>query len=89
MRDERQRFSNPPKLFIVMPRDIDSVRDIIEYGRRVIHIIEEMTPHSLQSDELRYDAVIRNLEIMGEAARRVSKPIRWRKFCLNCWKFCD
>ncbi|GAP97780.1 hypothetical protein NIES2104_43310 [Leptolyngbya sp. NIES-2104] len=37
-----------------------------------------MTFEEFLSDELRYDAVIRNLEILGEAAKKVPQDLRNR-----------
>lgn len=52
--------------------------DMRECCRKVIRYTSGMTKDELVADEKTFDAVMRNLEITGEAARQVSKDIRGR-----------
>ena len=49
-----------------------------ECCRRVLRYAEGMTGEQLVADEKTFDAVMRNLEITGEAARHVSAEIKAR-----------
>ena len=69
-----------------MQRDADSVADIVIAARRAIGYVGELSRSDLEDDELRSSAVIRQLEIVGEAASRVAEDFRkahpdvpWRK----------
>jgi len=70
-----------------MSRDeIMYLRDIIESCRKIIGYTTKLTKTELLHDEKTYDAVVRNIEIIGEAAKHISKRTRdcisginWRK----------
>ena len=49
------------------------VEDIWESIEKIERYIESMTQDNFQSDEKTIDAVVRNLEIIGEAASRMPK----------------
>jgi uncharacterized protein with HEPN domain len=62
------------------------LQDIAESCRKILQFTEGLTRANLTGDEKTYDAVVRNLEIIGEAAKHVSEPLRrrlseidWRK----------
>ena len=56
--------------------DVDSLRDIQEAVRRIRMYTDAMTYDRFLADTKTQDAVIRNLEIIGEATK--SLPIRLR-----------
>jgi len=62
------------------------IRDIAESCEKIMNFTTGMTKTKLLRDAKTYDAVIRNLEIIGEAAKHISGPTRakmqdinWRK----------
>jgi uncharacterized protein with HEPN domain len=61
-------------------------RDIIASARKVVRYTTAMDLPAFKADERTYDAVVRNLEIIGEAvkqlppdARALAPGIDWRK----------
>lgn len=62
--------------------------DIIEACGKVRRYVAGMTYDAFEADELKHDAVIRNLEIIGEAAGKLPKEVTarapqipWRLIC--------
>jgi uncharacterized protein with HEPN domain len=62
------------------------LEDILEGCRRVERYTQNMDLQKFKADEKTYDAVIRNLEIIGEAAKHIPDEVRvmipeieWRK----------
>jgi len=62
------------------------LRDIAQSCRKVLQFTEGLTQNDLLGDVRTYDAVVRNLEIIGEAAKHISDELReqladieWRK----------
>ena len=53
------------------------VEDMIRFGEKVLSYTEGLDEKAFFSDDVRYDAVLRNLELIGEAATHV--PIRVRE----------
>jgi uncharacterized protein with HEPN domain len=60
--------------------------DIIESCNKILRYTEGLTFDEFIADELRFDAVIRNLQIIGEAVKQIPPEIRekypqteWRK----------
>jgi len=60
--------------------------DIIESCEKVLRFTKGMTYKDFVHDDLHFDAVLRNLEIIGEAVKNVSEEVRqkypnvkWRK----------
>lgn len=60
--------------------------DILEAQRRIREYTEQMTYEEFTQSKITIDAVIRNLEVIGEAARKLppeitsrSPEIEWRK----------
>ena len=59
-----------------MPRDEAYLLDILLTARKAREFVAEMTPAAFEQSELHQNAVMRSLEIIGEAARRVSQSTR-------------
>jgi uncharacterized protein with HEPN domain len=59
-----------------MKRSIMSLKDILESMNRIDTYIFGVEYDSFLSNQMLIDAVIRNLEVIGEAARNVSDEIR-------------
>jgi len=69
-----------------MPRDFEVyLEDIREAIDKVRNYTVGLTRESFEQEAMMIDAVIRNLEIIGEAAKMVSESIRAR-FPLVEWK---
>lgn len=51
------------------------LEDILEASNKVLRYTNAMTLETFQSDELVFDAVVRNLEIIGEAAKHLPAEI--------------
>lgn len=66
----------PGALFMSKRRDRDLLGDIQEATRRITAYTADMTYEAFLADEKTQDAVIRNLEIMGEAAKNLSVETR-------------
>jgi len=70
-----------------MSRDLEArLRDMLEAAERIQRYVGNRGPAQLRADELVYDAVLRNLQVMGEAAkhvpadfRRANPGVEWRK----------
>ena len=52
------------------------VTDMIDFARRVLDYTRGMTQAEFVSDRLIYDATLRNLELIGEAATHIPEDIR-------------
>jgi len=52
------------------------LRDMLEAARRVIRYTEGREVGSFVADEMAYDAALRNLEILGAAAKNIPEEIR-------------
>lgn len=52
--------------------------DIIKAITRIETYLQDTTLIEFENDEMRFDAVIRNLEVIGEAVKRVPESIRQR-----------
>ncbi|MCF7935482.1 MAG: DUF86 domain-containing protein [Synergistales bacterium] len=70
-----------------MPRDyLLYIDDILEAIQRIRSYVEGMDQSGFSADRKTQDAVVRNLEVIGEAARHVPAPsdgsgteVEWRK----------
>ncbi|MFN7989477.1 MAG: DUF86 domain-containing protein [Thermoanaerobaculia bacterium] len=61
------------------PRDpLQRVRDILDATRAIRAFVEGMDEASFRSDRRTLDAVLRNLTVIGEAARNVPEEFRAR-----------
>lgn len=54
------------------------IRDMLDAARRVIRYTGDQQVESFVEDEMAYDATLRNLEILGEAAKNIPDEIRLR-----------
>lgn len=68
------------------PKDAAYLLDMLQSAEKVRRYFQGKTYKDFQKDELLQDAVVRNLEIIGEAARKISlnfkqehPAIPWRK----------
>lgn len=59
-----------------MDGDPASILDIVLAGREILEFVGAMTRIELKRNRMAYAAVQRNLEIMGEATKRLSLEIR-------------
>lgn len=70
-----------------MSRDSDMyLEDILEAINRIQEYLQDVTRETFETDRLRIDAVIRNLEVIGEAVKQVPDSVQekypnvaWRK----------
>jgi uncharacterized protein with HEPN domain len=59
----------------VRPEDLDRLEHILEAAERIA-VYAAPGEEAFLADPMRQDAIIRNLEIIGEAASRVSRELR-------------
>jgi len=59
-----------------MPNDRDSLTDIVLACRRVLEYMHGRTRVDLLRDPMLQDAVIRRIEVIGEATKRLSNEFR-------------
>ena len=52
------------------------VDDMLEAARRIEQYVAGLTAEQFASDPKTFDAVVRNLEVIGEAARRTPEDVR-------------
>lgn len=52
------------------------LRDIVDSARKVLRYTQGLSKDEFLADERTYDAVLRNLGIIGEAVARVPKEVR-------------
>jgi uncharacterized protein with HEPN domain len=69
----------------MLPREINYVLDILEAARLLQMFVAGVAQDTFENDLMRQAAVIRQLEIMGEAARRLSEETRL-KFSEIPWR---
>src|SRR5262245_33043633 len=50
---------------------IASLEDVVEYGSKIAHYTARMSLEDFRGNELVFDAVVRNLELLGGAAKRL------------------
>ncbi len=65
--------------------DIDLLKDIIESIERIISYSCDMEYSSFKTDNKTQDAVIRNIEVMGEATKLLSNELK-AKYADVPWK---
>jgi uncharacterized protein with HEPN domain len=54
------------------------LRDMLDAARKVIRYTDDREVEAFVADEMAYDATLRNLEILGEAAKNIPEEIRQR-----------
>jgi uncharacterized protein with HEPN domain len=54
------------------------LRDMLEAARKVIRFTGNRQLESFVADEMAYDATLRNLEVLGEAAKSIPEEVRQR-----------
>ncbi len=52
------------------------IQDMIEFGEKVLAYTEGMDQEAFTTDRLTYDATLRNLQLIGEAATHVPDEVR-------------
>ncbi len=52
------------------------LEDILEACRKIDRFTDGLSRKEFEGDELKFDAVIRNLEVIGEAAKHVPEELR-------------
>jgi uncharacterized protein with HEPN domain len=52
------------------------LQDMLECARKVVRYTAHLTREQFFSSELEYDATLRNLEILGEAAKKVPDELK-------------
>ena len=57
-------------------RDCDLLKDIIESINRIISYTNDIEFNSFKNDFKTQDAVIRNIEVLGEAAKGISEELK-------------
>ena len=58
-----------------MRRDLLFLKDIINAINKIFNYTEKMTKEEFKNDDLTIDAVLRNIEIIGEEANNLSEEI--------------
>ncbi|HVY80402.1 MAG TPA: HepT-like ribonuclease domain-containing protein [Steroidobacteraceae bacterium] len=58
------------------PEWIASLEDIVEYGSKIALYTRHMSLEEFRLNELVFDAVVRNLELLGGAAKRLPGEVR-------------
>ncbi len=59
-----------------MPRDRDYATDILAAARLALSYVEDVAYDAFMDDTMRQDAVVRELLIIGEAAKRLSNQFK-------------
>jgi uncharacterized protein with HEPN domain len=54
------------------------LRDILESAEKIVRYTQGMDFDTFVSNEMAYDATLRNLEIIGEAAKHIPDEVRTR-----------
>ena len=52
------------------------IDDMLAFANKVLRYCNDFDQQQFEADELRYDAVLRNLELIGEAATHVPDDVR-------------
>lgn len=71
-----------------MPREKDLevyLQDIIDASEKILRYTEDMELKEFRSDEKTKDAVLRNLEVIGEAAKKLPTDFREKRSDVN-WR---
>jgi uncharacterized protein with HEPN domain len=68
------KWSAEPKWFMPTPDDRTSLAHMLRYAQDAAAFIQGRVRQDLDTDRMLYLAVLRALEVIGEAATRVSQP---------------
>jgi uncharacterized protein with HEPN domain len=52
------------------------VEDMLEFAQRALAYSQGLTAATLTGEQMRYDAILRNIELIGEAATHVPAQVR-------------
>ena len=52
------------------------LNDMVQFAERVITYSEGMTQEDFETNSLNFDAIARNIELIGEAATRIPEEVR-------------
>lgn len=52
------------------------IEDMLEFAQRALQYAGGLTEATLTVEQMRYDAILRNIELIGEAATRVPPQVR-------------
>jgi uncharacterized protein with HEPN domain len=52
------------------------VGDMVQFCEKVLQYTANIDQATFVADAMRYDATVRNLELLGEAATRIPEPVR-------------
>lgn len=52
------------------------VRDMLDFGERVLSYTHGMDQNAFEADGLTYDATLRNIQLIGEAATHIPDDVR-------------
>lgn len=63
----------------------ERIGDMIDAGERSVRYLGGLNLEGLEADQMRIDAIVRVLEIVGEACKHVTQPVRDR-FPSVAWK---
>jgi len=61
------------------------LQDMLKHAQRIIRYTQGVTYEQFVQDNILIDAVIRNLEVIGEAAKRIPNAVR-RKYPQVAWR---
>ena len=63
-------------------RDLGRLKDIIQAANHIISFTEGLSQVELAADKLRYFAVVKNVEIIGEASYMLSLAFKEKHSCI-------
>jgi len=52
------------------------VQDMVEFGERVVAYVDGLDQQAFTADQRTYDATLRNIELLGEAATHIPENVR-------------
>ena len=76
MTSAERRSSPQLRLYMQKQRDSAFLKDIFIAAKEAVSFIKGISENQFQKDSLRKSAVIRQLEIIGEAANRISEEFK-------------
>ncbi len=57
-------------------RDKEYLADVVEAAQRIVSYTAELSYEEFLADRKTQDAVLRNLQVMGEAVKKLSAPVK-------------